>query len=115
MGGRVARKAGLAEAEARAGGAHESPPCALCHRALGRRVEWHHRVPKSRGGTETVPVHPICHRYIHACVSNQDLATSYADLEALRARADIGRFLRWIADKPPDFYAKTRSANTARA
>jgi hypothetical protein len=60
-----------------------------------------------------VPVHPICHRYIHACVSNQDLATTFADLEVLRTRADIARFLRWIASKPPDFHAPTRSAGQA--
>jgi hypothetical protein len=109
----VARKGGLAKVEERAARGSESPICALCSRPLERRVEWHHSVPKSRGGTETVPVHPICHRYIHASVSNQELATNYADLEALRARADIVRFLRWIASKPPDFHAPTRSAGQA--
>lgn len=85
-----------------------SEVCALCLRPLGSRVEWHHRVPKSRGGTETIPIHPICHRAIHAHVSNQELASGFADLDALRAREDIGRFLRWIAKKPADFYAPTR-------
>ncbi|WP_419805046.1 hypothetical protein [Terriglobus sp.] len=65
-------------------------------------------MPKSEGGTETVPVHPICHRAIHAHVSNQQLATEYADLDVLRAREDMRRFLDWIANKPPDFYAPTR-------
>ncbi|WP_394653545.1 HNH endonuclease [uncultured Sphingomonas sp.] len=107
MVGRVRRKAGLAQAEARRDAA---PPetCALCGRALGRRVEWHHVVPKSEGGRETVPVHPICHRTIHASASNADLARLYPTLDALRAREDIARFLRWIADKPPDFHAPTR-------
>ena len=82
--------------------------CALCHRPLGSRVEWHHPVPKSKGGTETVPIHPICHRAIHAQVSNHDLAEQYADLDELRTREDMQRFLRWIANKPADFYAPTR-------
>lgn len=107
MVGRVRRKAGLAQAEARR---DTAPPevCALCGRPLGRRVEWHHVVPKSEGGRETVPVHPICHRIIHASASNADLARLYPTLDALRAREDIARFLRWIADKPPDFHAPTR-------
>jgi hypothetical protein len=74
-------------------------------------VEWHHRIPKSRGGTEVIPVHPICHRIIHASVSNQDLATTFADLDVLKARPDISRFLRWIADKPADFHAPTHRAD----
>jgi hypothetical protein len=108
MVGRVRRLKGLAEADALALRAAPEAPCALCARPLGRRTEWHHRIPKSQGGTETVPVHPICHRTIHACVSNRDLATVYADMDALRARDDIARFVRWIADKPPDFHASTR-------
>lgn len=108
MAGRVKRLRGLAKAEARAAARSVGASCALCARALGRRVEWHHRVPKSQGGTETVPVHPICHRTIHASVSNRELAGAFADLDALRQHEDVARFVRWIADKPPDFHAPTR-------
>ena len=109
MGGRVKRAQALAEIEAReARMAADVATCALCGRALGTRTEWHHRIPRSRGGTETVPVHPICHRAIHACVTNRELASTYADMDALRERDDVARFLRWIADKPPDFHAPTR-------
>ncbi len=66
MAGRVKRKAGLAAAEALAARAEAPLACALCDRPIGTQVEWHHRVPKSEGGRETVPVHPICHRTIHA-------------------------------------------------
>lgn len=107
MAGRVKRKQGLAAA-ASLTAPNPAPVCALCLRPLGQRVQWHHRVPKSRGGTETVPVHPICHEAIHACVENRALAAEFADMEALRGREDIARFLRWIADKPPDFHAPTR-------
>jgi hypothetical protein len=82
--------------------------CWLCLRPLGRRVEWHHPLPKSRGGRETVPVHPICHRIIHAQLSNAELARMAQGPEALRALPDIARFLAWIVDKPPDFHAPTR-------
>ncbi|MFD1786559.1 HNH endonuclease [Sphingomonas floccifaciens] len=107
MGGRIRRKTGLAEAAARRD-AEPVDTCALCSRSLGRRIEWHHVVPKSEGGRDTVPVHPICHRTIHATASNTELARVYPTLDALRAREDIARFLTWIADKPPDFTAPTR-------
>lgn len=108
MAGRVKRKAGLVAAAVRAERKAAPDPCALCSRPLGTRVEWHHRVPKSQGGTETVPVHPICHRTIHAHLTNRELATDFADLDTLRSRDDIARYIRWVADKPPDFHAPTR-------
>ncbi len=104
--GRVKRLAGL-----RAAGLRVEPPaeaCALCQRPLGVRVEWHHLIPKSQGGRQTAPVHPICHRTIHALVPNAELARSFADPAALRTREDVARFLRWVADKPPDFHAPVR-------
>ena len=107
--GRVKRKQQVQQIEqaARASEA-KLPTCALCHRPLGSRVEWHHPVPKSRGGQQTVPVHPICHRAIHAHVSNHDLAEKYADFDTLRSREDMQRFLRWIRNKPAEFHAPTR-------
>lgn len=104
------RRLGLARAEALAARAAPAAACALCGRPLGARVEWHHVVPRSEGGRETAPVHPICHRTIHATLPNQALAREYADLDVLRRHDGIARFLRWIADKPPDFSAPTRRA-----
>ena len=86
----------------------EPPDCFLCGRPLGQRIEWHHPVPKSRGGRDVVPIHPICHRTIHATLSNRELADKHASADALRAHPDIARFLIWIADKDPDFHAPTR-------
>jgi len=85
----------------------EPAPCALCARPLGRRIEWHHVVPKSQGGRDTVPLHPICHRAIHANVTNKELARLYPTLEAVKVREDIAAFLTWIANKDPDFHAPT--------
>ncbi|WNO55093.1 HNH endonuclease [Stakelama saccharophila] len=100
----------MAEAEASQRKEEAEPDrCALCGRVLGRRVEWHHLVPKSRGGRRTVALHPICHRTIHAHCRNSELAALNGDLAALRAQPDIARFLDWIAGKPPDFHAPTRS------
>jgi hypothetical protein len=82
--------------------------CWLCTRPLGRRVEYHHPVPKSRGGRATVPVHPICHRTLHTRFSNVELQKIGDDPAALAADTEVGRFLCWIAKKPPDFHAPTR-------
>ena len=107
MVGRVRRKAALAALDGQAVTQPEQA-CGLCDRPLGVRIEWHHVVPKSEGGRDTVPLHPICHRTIHATASNADLARLYPTLRALRDREDIRRFVAWIADKPPDFHAPTR-------
>ena len=103
MTGRVKRRAGLAAAAARAARSHPPEACALCRRPLGARIEWHHAVPKSEGGRDAVPLHPICHRSVHASATNAELARDAGDLDALRAREPVARFLAWIADKPPDF------------
>ncbi|MFW2853047.1 HNH endonuclease [Sphingomonas sp. TX0543] len=81
--------------------------CALCRRPLGARIEWHHVVPRSEGGRETVPLHPICHRAIHATWSNTELAR-IGGMAALRMEPALGGFLRWIVRRPPDFHAPTR-------
>ncbi len=91
--------------------ARETPTvCALCERPLGRRTEWHHVLPKSQGGRETVPLHPICHRAIHAALDNKQIARLYPTIEALPGNERLTAFLKWIANKPPDFNAPTRRA-----
>lgn len=107
MSGRVRRKQ-VAAAMAAATTEVSAETCALCDRPLGRKIEWHHVLPKSEGGRDTVPLHPICHRTIHASASNAELARLYPTLDALKEREDIRRFVAWIADKPPDFHAPTR-------
>jgi hypothetical protein len=90
----------------------EEQTCFLCARPLGRRIEYHHVVPKSRGGRETSPAHPICHRTIHRHLTNQQIARDYATAEALRAHPEIAKFITWVADKHPDFHAPTRRSRS---
>jgi hypothetical protein len=82
--------------------------CFLCERPLGTCVEWHHPIPKSRGGRETAPVHPICHRTIHQTLTNKELERGYSTPEALRDHPELAKFIAWIASKDPDFHAPTR-------
>lgn len=115
MAGRVKRKAALAAIDHAACAVSEArASCALCGRPLGMRTEWHHVVPRSEGGRETVPLHPICHRALHATLSNRELARRYADPGRLRAHPDLARFVEWVADKPADFHAPTRRSQSKR-
>lgn len=86
----------------------EEEKCWLCERPLGRRVQFHHPVPKAKKGRETVAVHPICHRSIHAHFTNAELARIGTDRAAMLANEGVAKFVRWVTDKPPDFHAPTR-------
>jgi hypothetical protein len=81
--------------------------CWLCGRSLGARTEWHHPVPRQKGGRAVVPLHPICHRTIHAHYTNAELARIGDDHAALMGKEALVRFVGWVAGKPTDFYAPT--------
>ena len=55
-----------------------------------------------------MPLHPICHRTIHAALTNAQLARMEPESAALLEVEEIARFVRWVAGKPPDFHAPTR-------
>ena len=81
--------------------------CPLCNRALGSVIEAHHVIPKSKGGTQTVNLHPICHRKIHKVFRNSELA-KHGNIDALKSHPDIQIFIRWLEGKDPDFYRRSR-------
>ena len=56
----------------------------------------------------TVPIHPICHRNLHATFSNKELEKLEGARSAIIAEPDMARFLAWIGGKHPDFHAVTR-------
>src|SRR3712207_9177607 len=72
------------------------PVCALCGRAIPADApkSLHHLVPKLKGGKggPTVLLHHICHKEIHATLSEAELARDYATPEALRAHPRLARF-----------------------
>ncbi len=82
--------------------------CWLCERPLGRNVEWHHIVPKSRGGRIVEPLHPICHSTLHVTFTNAELAALNGERDTLAQSPAMALYLRWIARKHPDFHARTR-------
>ncbi|MGB7418661.1 MAG: HNH endonuclease [Erythrobacter sp.] len=82
--------------------------CWLCGRPFATRIQWHHPVPRSKKGRSTVPVHPICHKTIHANLTNAELARIGDDPDAVRGNPAIAKFVTWVSGKPPDFHAPTR-------
>ena len=90
------------------------PECALCRRVIPPDVAQsrHHLIPRLKGGKggETVLLHQICHNQIHLELSEAELARGYHTIDALRAHPGLAKFIRWIAKRPPDFYAVTKGA-----
>jgi hypothetical protein len=81
--------------------------CWLCGRPMGKTTILHHPLPKSRGGRDVVPMHPICQQTLIANFTNAELQRHGTDVEALLANANVRKFVDWVAKKDPDFYAAT--------
>jgi hypothetical protein len=79
--------------------------CWLCGRPTGETIVWHHPVPKSRGGRDVVPMHPICQQTIITHFTNSELERHAMDVEALLADPVVRKFVDWVAKKDPDFNA----------
>ncbi|GGD19998.1 HNH endonuclease [Sinisalibacter lacisalsi] len=94
------------------------PICPLCGRPipLGVPQSRHHLVPRLKGGKsgETVLLHHICHKEIHASLSEADLAQSYNTIAALRTHPRLARFIRWVAKRPPDFISRAKGNRRGR-
>lgn len=75
--------------------------CQLCLRPIPKsQRDAHHLVPKSRGGDDTVMLHRLCHRQIHALLTENQLAKHYSTIEALKNHPEIAKFIDWISQKP---------------
>jgi hypothetical protein len=79
--------------------------CWLCGRVLGKTTVWHHPVPKSRGGRDVVPMHPICQQTLIANFTNSELQRHGMDVDGLLADPAVRKFVDWVAKKDPDFTA----------
>jgi hypothetical protein len=79
--------------------------CWLYGRSMGKSTVLHHPVPKSRGGRDVVPMHPICQQTLIANFTNSELQRHGTDVEGLLANPAIRKFVDWVATKEPDFTA----------
>lgn len=93
----------------------EDKPCPLCERPIPpSQQDAHHLVPKSHGGVQTVLLHRICHRQIHALLTEAELARMYATIEALKQHPELVRFIQWVRTKPDAFFEKSRKSQRLR-
>lgn len=89
----------------------ENPPiCPLCERPIppGAPSSLHHLVPKLKGGKggPVVRLHHICHKEIHASLTEAELARNFSSIEALRSHPRLEKFIRWVAKRPPEFTSR---------
>jgi hypothetical protein len=83
----------------------------MCKRELGGYSTAHHLVPKERGGKETIDLHKICHNKIHSTFTNYELEKYYHTIERLLENDDIRNFMKWLQNKPIDFYIGSKDTN----
>jgi len=92
------------------GWAMNDPTCPLCGRPIPADVPHsrHHLVPRLKGGKagETVLLHHICHKEIHATLSEVELARSYNTIAALQTHPRLAKFIVWIQRRPPGFSSR---------
>jgi len=94
------------------------PICPLCGRPIppGVPQSRHHLVPRLKGGKggETVLLHHICHKEIHASLTEAELAQGFNTIAALRDHPRLARFIRWVAKRPPDFTSRSKGNRRGR-
>lgn len=88
----------------------DDPICPLCLRPIPPDVpqSQHHLIPRLRGGKggATVRMHHVCHKEIHATLTESELARVYNTPEALRAHPRLAKFAAWVARRPPGFLSR---------
>ena len=111
MTGRIKRKQLEAKLEALPTRHSNDVVCPLCERPIpAAQQDAHHLVPKSHGGTQTIVLHRMCHRQIHALFKEAELARQLNSIEALKQHAGMAKFIHWVRAKPNDFLERTRKS-----
>lgn len=89
----------------------DDPICPLCQRPIPPDVpqSLHHLIPKLKGGKggPTVLLHHICHKEIHATLTEAELARHYNTPEALLTHPRLAKFANWVAKRPLAFLSRT--------
>ena len=116
MKGRIKRRQAALAAAPRNVETQDTVVCPLCDRPIPpSQRDAHHLVPKSRGGAQTAWLHRICHRQIHALLTETELAREFHQVESLRQHPELAKFLDWVRRKPDDFFERTRKSQRLRS
>lgn len=96
----------------------DDPVCPLCRRPIPPDVpqSLHHLVPRLKGGAKgpVVLLHHICHKEIHAALTETELARRYNTVEALLTHPRIAAFVGWVARRPPGFLSRVPGGTRRR-
>ena len=96
----------------------EPPRCPLCERPIPPEVPQsvHHLIPKLKGGRAgpKVLLHHLCHKEIHATLTEAELARDYFTVELLKTHPRLERFIQWVAKRPPEFSSRAPSVRKKR-
>jgi hypothetical protein len=91
--------------------------CPICDRPMyddGKSINQHHFLPKSKGGKEQEYLHRICHDQIHGLWTNNQLEHEFSVPETIKNSPLIENFLKWIKNKDPLFYLKTKPSKNKK-
>ncbi len=92
--------------------------CPICNRLMiaDKNINRHHLIPicKKGGYTEQITLHTICHNKIHSVWTEVELSQYYHTVERIVGHPDIQKFVKWLANKSPTFYSKTKRSNRRR-
>ena len=86
-------------------------PCPLCGEEMYRNLDFHHLVPKARGGKKKHKLHKVCHRKIHSAFSNKQLERELNTWEKLKEQQEIITYVEWVKKKfkaDPNFITSFR-------
>lgn len=95
--------------------------CELCrrdemeltrHHLVPRMVDRQPRVQRRFAGTDlrthlALLCRP-CHKFLHAMLTEKQLAEGFSTLEQLRQHPEVRRFVHWLETKPPGLRVRTR-------
>jgi uncharacterized protein with PIN domain len=90
--------------------------CPICNRFLTKTSqELHHLIPKTFKGKETISIHRICHKQIHALWTERELHHHYNTIERIVSDEKMQRFIVWVQNKPLDFNLPTKDSTERKS
>ncbi|MGZ8924579.1 MAG: HNH endonuclease [Nitrososphaeraceae archaeon] len=82
--------------------------CEICGRKFGDKslIQFHHLIPKTFKGKTGILTHKMCHQKLHATLSEREMLNYYHTVDRLLEHEEIQKFVKWVQNKPIDFYDK---------
>lgn len=86
----------------------QNKKCPICKRMLvdGPTINEHHLIPRTFKGKETITLHKVCHDKLHHTFTEREMVNYYHTIERLCEHDEIQKFIKWVANKDPEFYIK---------